>query len=75
MIVSDSLPQDLNTKMQDIRIWATQHQHECSNAITSGVQKWTKKGWIQATDYGPCFVLPSVLWHCWLGRRKDIWPV
>jgi len=22
-----------------------------------------------------CFLLPSVLWHCWLGVRKSIWPV
>ena len=21
------------------------------------------------------YFLPSVLWHCWLGDRKDIWPV
>jgi len=22
-----------------------------------------------------CFIFPSVLWHCWLGNRKGIWPV
>ena len=22
-----------------------------------------------------CIELPSVLWHCWLGVRKSIWPV
>jgi len=22
-----------------------------------------------------CTVFPSVLWHCWLGDRKGIWPV
>ena len=22
-----------------------------------------------------CVVVPSVLWHCWLGFRKSIWPV
>ena len=22
-----------------------------------------------------CDIFPSVLWHCWLGDRKDIWPV
>jgi len=25
----------------------------------------------QATGWGQCFELPSVLWHCWLGDR---WP-
>jgi len=23
----------------------------------------------------PSMLLPSVLWHCWLGSRKGIWPV
>jgi len=23
---------------------------------------------------GQCLDLPSVLWHCWLGERKGIWP-
>jgi len=31
-----------------------------------------KKGWSQATGCGHCFVFPSVLWHWWLGDRKDI---
>ena len=22
-----------------------------------------------------CDILPSLLWHCWLGDRKGIWPV
>ena len=22
-----------------------------------------------------CVIFPSVLWHCWLGDRKGIWPI
>jgi len=22
-----------------------------------------------------CKLMPSVLWHCWLGIKKSIWPV
>ena len=29
----------------------------------------------QATGLGQCFVFPSVLWHWWLGGRKDIQPI
>jgi len=34
-----------------------------------------KKGWGQATGWVQCFQFPSVLWHCWLGDRKEIWLV
>ena len=39
------------------------------------VQWWMMNGWGQATGWTQCFVFPSVLWHCWLGDRKDIRPV
>jgi len=29
---------------------------------------------VMRVDYQNCF-LPSVLWRCWLGGRKGIWPV
>ena len=43
--------------------------------LLSGVRWCMKKGRGQATGWGQCFVFPSVLQHCWLGDRKDIWPL
>ena len=40
-----------------------------------GVQWWMKKEWSQANGWRQRFVFPSMLWHCWLGDRKDIRPV
>ena len=34
-----------------------------------------KKGSIEATGWGTCFVFSSVLWRCWLDERKDILPI
>ena len=34
-----------------------------------------KKGWGQASGLAQYFVFPWVLWHCWLGDRKDFWPL
>ena len=36
----------------------------CQNSMPVGVSKSTE-----------CDIFPSVLWHCWLGDRKGIWPV
>jgi len=33
-----------------------------------------KNGWGQATGWDRCLELPSLLWPCWLGDRKDIRP-
>jgi len=40
-----------------------------------GVHWWMKEGCSQATGCGQCFMFFSVLWHCWLGDKKDIRPV
>ena len=31
--------------------------------------------WLLKYSYYYSVLLPSVLWHCWLGGRKGIWPV
>jgi len=33
------------------------------------------RGSTRSTRIMPSVLLPSVLWHCWLGGRKGIWPV
>ena len=43
--------------------------------LPSGVRWWILKCWGQATGCGQCFVFLLMLWHWWLGDRKDIWPV
>jgi len=33
------------------------------------------RGSTRSTRIMPSVLMPSVLWHCWLGGRKGIWPV
>jgi len=40
----------------------------------SGVWWQMKNRWGQATCRSRHCVWPTVLWHCWLGDRKDIRP-
>jgi len=32
-------------------------------------------GELEVSKYVDCDILPSMLWHCWLGDRKSIRPV
>ena len=50
--------------------------HPC--VLCSIVTRWAGPGGIEAWSLGP--LLPSVLWHCWLGdlthkTRPPIWPI
>jgi len=51
--------------------WHQRAGTEAATTLPSGVRWWMKKGWCLATGCGQCFMLPSVLWHCWLDNRKD----
>ena len=47
-----------------------------SHPSVSALAKYNRAHWIQAPfTYLLTFHLPSVLWRCWLGSRKGIWPV
>jgi len=65
------------------------HREWCRIVIGCGrwrhtVSQWGQHGesrpqhacqlYTQQRQYAQVY-LPSVLWHCWLGDRKDIWPV
>ena len=62
-----------------LRISATSHQRNTSTHTHMArftVDMWTVwriRGKIISTVL--CSVLPSVLWHCWFGGKKSIWPV
>jgi len=46
--------------------------------LPSGVQQWIEEGWGQwmiFPGWGQWFEFCSVLWFCYLGDRKDIWPI
>ena len=49
----------------------------CWNSSTpsSGVRWFVIKGWALSTGCGQCSMYPLVLWHCWLGDWKGIWPI
>jgi len=38
-------------------------------------QSWKTPGKLGVSKSMKCDIFPSVLWHCWLGDRKGIWPV
>ena len=43
--------------------------------LNSAVWLSMQKSWDQATGWHQCFGFSSVLQHCWLDDRKEIWPV
>jgi len=38
-------------------------------------QSWKTPGELGVRHVHGYDIFPSVLWHCWLGNRKGIWPV
>ena len=50
-------------------------QSSHAGAIIGQRQSWKTPGELGVSKSMECDIFPSVLWHCWLGDRKDIQPV
>jgi len=51
-------------------LWTTKRNHNinhisCQRSVST----------VKCSSNKSTFIMPSVLWHCWLGIRKSIWPV